>query len=255
MSTVVFVHGMFMTPRCWRGWAARFEAAGFRTRAPAWPHHEGEPAALRAKHPDPTLGKLELAEVVEHYATTIAALGDKPFLVGHSMGGLIVQLLLQRGVAAAGVAVDSAPPKGVLSLKWSFLKSNWPVISPFANKDQPYLLTLDDFRYAFAHTLSDAELRAAYDAEVVPESRRVGNGPTTSAARIDFAAPRPPLLFLAGGVDRIIPASLNRKNHAKYAPSAGVTDFHEFAGRTHYTLAQPGWEEVADHAIGWLQRR
>jgi pimeloyl-ACP methyl ester carboxylesterase len=254
MPTVAFIHGMFMTPHCWHGWIERFRGAGFTTSAPAWPLHGETPAAMRAKHPDPALGKLTLDEVVEHLAKEIQKLPEKPVLIGHSMGGLIVQLLLQKGLGTKGVAIDSAPPKGVLALKWSFFKANWAVISPFANKDQPFLPTLEQFRYAFAHTISDDELRAVYDTEVVPESRRVGNAPTTATAKIDFAAARPPLLVIAGELDHIIPAALNRKNHAAYKASAGVTDFHEFPGRTHYTLGQKGWEEVADYVLAWIKK-
>ena len=160
VPTVVFIHGMFMTPRCWDAWKQRFEQQGFKVLAPAWPLHDGEPAALRARHPDAALGRLTLAEVVDSYAKLIATLDEKPILIGHSMGGLVVQLLLQRGLAAAAVAIDSAPPKGVLSLKWSFLKSNWPVVSPFAKKDQPFLPSVEQFRYAFAHLLSPEAVRA-----------------------------------------------------------------------------------------------
>jgi pimeloyl-ACP methyl ester carboxylesterase len=250
-KTVVFVHGMYMTPTCWSAWVQRFREHGFRALAPPWPLHDAPPAALRDRHPDPALGKLTLDEVVAEMARTVEAVDEKPLLIGHSMGGLVVQLLLQRQLGVCGVAIDSAPPKGVLSFKWSFLKSNWPVVSPFANKDQPYLLTLEDFRYAFAHTLSDEALKAAYERDVVPESRRVGNGPTTAAAKIDFTAARPPLLFVAGGADRIIPASLNASNHKKYAASAGITAIKAFPGRTHYTLAQEGWESIADFVLDW----
>jgi len=253
-KTVVFIHGMYMTPSCWTGWEQRFEQAGFRVLAPAWPLHDQPPATLRGRHPDPALGRLTLEEVVAHYAKLIASLDEKPILVGHSMGGLVVQLLLQRGLGVAGVAIDSAPPKGLISLKWSFLKSNWPVINPFAHKDQPYLLTVEQFGYAFAQTLSPDQLRAAYEAQVVPDSRRVGIGPTTRAARIDFRADRPPLLFIAGGADHTIPAGLNWSNYEKYAKSPATTEYREFTGRTHYTLAQPGWEEVADFAIAWIRQ-
>jgi pimeloyl-ACP methyl ester carboxylesterase len=250
---LVFLHGMFMTPRCWSDWLPRFRAAGFDATAPAWPLHDFPPDELRRRHPEAVLGRLTLDELVTHFEKLLRAMPEKPALVGHSMGGLLVQLLLARGLATAGVAIDSAPPKGVLSLKWSFLKSNWPMISPFAPKHEPHLLTLEQFRYAFAHTLTDAELRTAYAEEVAPESRLVANGPTTPIAKIDFAAPRPPLLLVAGGADRIIPASLNRKNFRKYPPSAGVTDFHEFPGRAHYTLGQSGWQEVADYVLDWLK--
>ncbi|HUS67440.1 MAG TPA: alpha/beta hydrolase [Kofleriaceae bacterium] len=250
-KTVVFIHGMFMTPTCWSGWVQRFRERGLRALAPAWPLHDAPPQALRDKHPDPALGKLTLDEVVAEMVRTVEALDEKPILIGHSMGGLVVQLLLQKQLGVAGVAIDSAPPKGVISFKWSFIKSNWPVVSPFANKDQPYLLTPSDFRYAFAHTLPPDELKATYDREVVPESRRVGNGPTTAVAKIDFTAARPPLLFVAGELDRIIPASLNASNHKKYAASAGITEIRQFPGRTHYTLGQEGWESIADFVLDW----
>ncbi len=254
MKTVVFIHGMFMTPRCWDGWAARFAARGWRAMAPAWPHHDGAPAELRAKHPDAALGKLGLEEVVATYEAALAGV-EEPYLVGHSMGGLVVQLLLGRGRGKAGAAVHSAPPKGVLSLAWSFLKSNWPAISPFVDKAQPVMLTPEQFHYAFANALSDEDSRKAYETYAVPESRRVGNAPTTAFARIDFAAARPPLLMVAGGEDHIIPASLNRTNFARYEPSAGKTELRVFDGRCHYTLAQPGWEEVADFVADWLERQ
>jgi pimeloyl-ACP methyl ester carboxylesterase len=249
MKNVVFIHGMFMTHRCWDGWVRRFAARGWQTQAPPWPLHEDEPSVIRARHPDAALGALTLDAVVAHYAQLLEPMAEKPFLVGHSMGGLVTQLLLSKKLGAGGVAVDSAPPKGVISLKWSFLKSNWPVIT--GKKDQSFLPSLEQFRYAFAHTLPLDDVRRIYDAEVVPESRRVGNGPTTDAAKIDFAAQTWPLLFISGGDDHIIPASLNRSNFKKYPKS----ELKEFPGRVHYTLSQTGWEEVCDYAIDWLEKR
>jgi pimeloyl-ACP methyl ester carboxylesterase len=246
------IHGMFMTPGCYDGWKRRFEERGYRVITPAWPLHGRPPADMRRAHPEAALGALTLDEVVAEYERVVRALDEPPILVGHSMGGLIVQVLLSRGLGAAGVAIDSAPAKGVISFKWSFLKSNWPVISPTAPKDEPYLPTLEEFRYAFANTLSDSELRAAYDAQVVPESRRVGNAPTTPIAAIDFDRARPPLLFIAGGADHIIPASLNWSNYSRYDRSPGLIEFREFPGRSHYTLAQAGWEEVADFVLQWI---
>jgi pimeloyl-ACP methyl ester carboxylesterase len=190
--------------------------------------------------------------VLDHLDGVVRAMPEAPALVGHSMGGLLVQLLLQRGLGACGVAIDPAPPKGVFVPSWSFLRSNWPVVSPFAG-DAPYLMPFEHWVYTFAHRLPEAEARAAYDAHVVPESRNVARGPTTDVALIDFKKRRAPLLILAGSDDRIVPAALNRKNHACYAGADAITDFHEFAGRTHYLIGAPGWEEVADHAAGWIE--
>ncbi|MSP59952.1 MAG: alpha/beta hydrolase [Myxococcales bacterium] len=235
---------MFVTLACWREWVDDFAARGR-------PGRDGTVAELRGRHPDPELGKLTLGAVVARYEAVPAGMRERPALVGHSMGGLIVQLLLQRGQGSCGVAIDSAPPKGVLSLKGSFLKSNWPVLNPFVGAGEPYLMPFEHFQYTFVHTLPLAEQRAAYEAPVVPESRRVGRGTTTDAAKTDFAKPRPPLLFIAGSDDRIIPAALNQKNRARYAKEL-VTDFEQFPGRTHYIIGQPRWREVAERVAGWI---
>ena len=251
-KSVVFIHGMFMTPLCWEHWIEHFQERGYSCTAPAWPGRDKPVAALRANHPDPELGKLTLAEVVEHCANHIKALPEKPILIGHSMGGLVVQLLLQRGIAAAGVAIDPAPPFSVFTAKWSFLKSNWPMINPLVSQFQPHLMSFEAFQYAFVNTLPIAEQRAAYDRYVVPESRRVPRQSLTGVARIDSAKQHPPLLLTAGSDDHIIPASLNKSNFSKYRNSSSVTDYKEFSGRVHFVIGQKGWEEVADYILRWL---
>ena len=251
--TVVFIHGMFMTPLCWERFETRFQAAGYRTLAPAWPEHEAAIEAQRQHHPDRRLAALTLGQVVDHYRKLLRDLPDPPILVGHSMGGLVVQLLLQEGLGAAGVAIDSAPPKGLISLRYSFLKSNWPAISPSASLEDPIVLSFADFQYAFVNGLPLEEQRAAFDRHVVPESRRVGKGPSTADAAIDFSRPRAPLLLISGGEDHIIPPSLNRDNFKRYAKTPAITDLREFPGRTHWIIAQQGWEEVADFALAWIR--
>ncbi len=249
---VVFVHGMFMTPASWDGWRAWFEARGYETVAPAWPGREKPPAELRAD-PDPILRELTLPDVVAVYRAELERLGDRPkVLVGHSMGGLVVQLLLAEGLADAGVAIDSAPPKGVSSARWSFLKSNAAVLAPSKAPVNP---SLRQFRYAWAHTLPDDEVARIYETYVVPESRRVGKGPTTSAARIDFDHDRPPLLLVAGEEDHIIPASLVRKTAERYAKGPAPTELVAFEGRVHWIVGQDGWEEVAERVEAWLAAR
>ncbi|HEV3018764.1 MAG TPA: alpha/beta hydrolase [Burkholderiaceae bacterium] len=250
--SVVFAHGMFVTPLCWEHWLTRYQALGHRVHAPPWPGRDEPVPALRAKHPDPELGQLSLQDVTNWYAQYIATLKSEPVLIGHSMGGLVVQLLLERGLGIAGIAIDSAPPLGVFALSWPFLKSNWPTINPFISKHTPYWMPFEQFQYTFVHTLPVDEQRAAYDRYVVPESRWVARGPISPAARIDFSARRPPLLLIAGVEDHIIPAALNARNCIQYERRAGVTDYREFPERTHFIIGQPGWEEVADYALSWL---
>lgn len=250
--TVLFIHGMFMTPLCWSEWERFFQQRGYRTLAPAWPEHDAPVAEQRRRHPDAKLAALTLADVVARYRAIIHGLDEPPILVGHSMGGLVVQILLDEGLGAAGIAIDSAPPNGTISLRYSFLKSNWPVISPSAKLDEPIAMSLDDFRYAFVNGLPPDVQRAAYEKYVVPESRRVGKGPTTDTAKLDLACSRPPLLLVAGGDDHIIPASLNRSNFERYERTPAITDLREFPGRTHWTIAQEGWQSVAQYVIDWL---
>ena len=250
-KTILLIHGMFMNPLCWENWIPYYESKGYRVMAPAWPGRDKSVEELRKAHPDPELAKLKLGNIVEHIAGVITGLEEKPAVIGHSMGGLVVQLLLQRDVVVAGVAIDPAPPAGVFTTEWSFIKSNFPAINPFL-LNRPVMMTFEHFQYAFANTLPLEEQRAAYNRYLVPESRGVPTSSLGAAGRVDFARPRRPLLITAGQKDHIIPASLSRANFAKYkGPS--VTDFIEFANRDHFLIGARGWEEVADYSLAWLE--
>ncbi|HEU4719160.1 MAG TPA: alpha/beta hydrolase [Bacteroidia bacterium] len=252
-KTILFIHGMFMNSSCWDDWMRFFSGKGYSCLAPSWPGHEGSVKELREKHPSASLEKLTLGDVVRFFEEKINGLPGKPVLIGHSMGGLAVQLLLNRGLASAGIAVDPAPPKGVFSFKWSFLKSNLPVVNPLKG-NRPDLMSLKRFRYAFVNGMSESEQENAWTRYVVPESRNVPRSSTKNDGKADFRKAHDPLLIIAGGNDHIIPPSLNRKNFEKYKAVGSVTEFKEFPGRNHFTIGQPGWEEVADFCEKWINR-
>jgi pimeloyl-ACP methyl ester carboxylesterase len=251
-KTIIFIHGMFMTSLCWENWLPYFKTRGYTVSAPNWPGRDRPVPALRSSHPDPQLGKLTLTDVVEHHAGLIQKMDEKPIVIGHSMGGLVTQLLVQRNLAAAGVAIHSAPPAGVFNLSWSFLRANWPMINPLVSSSEPRRMSLEDFQYAFVNGLPPEEQRVDYERYVVPESRRVPRQSLTGAGRIDFSKPHAPLLLIAGTADHIIPAGLNRANFQKYGASPSPTDLKEFPGRVHFTLGQKHWENVADAIEEWL---
>jgi pimeloyl-ACP methyl ester carboxylesterase len=239
-----------MNNLCWEQWIEYFQNRGYKCLAPAWPGRNQPTSELR-RHPDTKLGELTLGAVVNQFISIVKTLDEKPIMVGHSLGGLIVQLLLQKNLAIAGVAIDSAPPMGIISTKWAFLKSNWPHISPFVPLSKPIAMTFKRFQYTFVNSMTLVEQQNAFERYVVPESRRV---PAEALiAKIDFNKPRPPLLFIAGGTDHLIPASLNRTNYVRYNNSLSETDYKEFPGRVHFTIGQRGWEEVADYVISWLK--
>jgi pimeloyl-ACP methyl ester carboxylesterase len=255
-DTIVLIHGLWMTPRCWEHWVARYTAAGYTVLAPAWPGLSGEVEALSA---DPTpLTTLSITTIVDHYERIIRDLDRPPMIMGHSFGGTFVQMLLHRGLGAAGVAINSATVKGVLRLPLSTVRATVPVLRNPANRHRAVPLTPEQFRYAFTNTMTAAESREAYERYHVPAAGGVlfegalANLNPRSVTKVDFANPnRAPLLFVAGGADRVIPPAVNKENARRYRRSSALTAYREFPGRSHFTIGQPGWEEVADYALSW----
>lgn len=251
-KTIVFIHGLFQNPKSWTKWKAWFEAKGYTCYAPAYPYHDGEPADLR-KDIDPRLRSLTFQDVVDSLSGFIDSLPEKPILIGHSMGGLLVQKLIAMNKGVAGICIDTAPPKGIFSFKWSFLKANLPTINPLKG-NSVCVPDVKWFHYAFCNTLTREQTQREYDQYVVPESRNIPRTSTGRQGKIDFSKPHPPLLFIAGEKDHIIPSSLNKKNAVAYKDKSGKTDFKEFEGRTHYICGQQNWEEVAGYIESWLRR-
>lgn len=249
--TVLLVHGMFVTPRCWDPWVPYLESRGYRVLRPAWPGHEAPPAQARAAHPDPELAALDLEGVVAHYRRIIEELDEPPILIGHSMGGLVVQILLSEGYGAAGVAIDAAPPKGVFTLSFAFLKSNGRVLR--GDLDDPLDITPEQFGYMFTNTYPPERQREIWEAHARPESRRVGRGATTDAARIDFRRSRAPLLLLGGERDHTIPPVIGRKTWRRYRKAPAITEYREIAGADHWLIGGDLWQQVADVSLEWVE--
>src|SRR6201996_3139321 len=245
--TIVFIHGLFVNPKSWTHWKARFEAQGYTCHTPANPYHEGEPKELRENF-NPLLGKVTLEDEVNNIAALIDTLPEKPILIGHSLGGLAVQKLLSMNKGVAGICIDGVPPKGIFTLQWSFWESNFPVIN-LLKGDSVFEPNKEWFHYAFAHLMPREESDKVFDELVVPESRNVPRGSLTDFAAIDFEAPHQPLLFIAGEKDHIVPAPLNLENFHAYQDTSSVKEYVEFPGRTHYICGMPGWEEVADFVL------
>jgi len=250
--TIVFIHGLFVNPKSWAHWKTRFEQFGFVCHTPANPYHAGDPRELR-EHINPLLGKVTLEDEVNNIAGLIDSLPEKPILIGHSLGGFVVQKLLSMNKGVAGICIDGVPPKGIFTLKWSFWESNFPVINYFKG-DSVFEPNKEWFHYAFAHLMTRENSDRVFDELVVPESRNVPRGTLADYAAIDFNAPHSPLLFIAGEMDHIVPAALNLENFHAYKDAGSIKEYIEFQGRTHFICGMPGWEEVADFVRDWLER-
>ncbi len=253
-KTIVFVHGAWVTALCWEKFSRYFEGKGFKCIAPNWPYKDKP--VQEQQNPDPRLATLGVREIVDHYEKIIRV-EDKPLLVGHSFGGLFVQMLLDRGLGSGGVAIDPAPPKGVLPFGYpSTLRSNlWILLIPGGWR-KVIRQSFKDFQYAFVNMLPEAEQKAIYERYVVPETGRIFFQSATAtfhdATKVNFRnKQRAPLLIIAGGADNNVTAGLNRDNFNRYKGSTAKTDFKVFEGRCHWTIAQPGWEEVADYILDW----
>lgn len=256
-DTIVLIHGLWMTPRSWEHWAARYTDRGYRVLTPAYPGLEVEVEALRLD-PSP-IAALTMPDTVKHYEDVIGGLDRPPILMGHSQGGVLVQILLDRGLGAAGVAIDSVPAEGINVVPFSQVRASFPVLSNPANRHKAVPLTPEQFHYAFTNTLTEEELAAAYERYYVPAPGRfIWDGvlanftPGHQDAYVNFRNDdRAPLLFIAGGEDHLMPPSVNKSNADHYRELSAVTDYHELPGRSHFTVGQPGWEAVADYALRW----
>jgi alpha-beta hydrolase superfamily lysophospholipase len=258
-GTVVLVHGLWLTSRSWEHWADRYTTAGYRVLAPEWPGMDADVEDLRE---DPsTMNGLGVREVADHYERFLRTLDTKPILVGHSFGGLVVQILLDRGLGSAGVALHPAPPKGVLRLPISALRSAFPVLRNPANRKRTVGLTPKQWHFSFTNTLGEEESRAAYARYHVPAPGRplfqaaTANLVPGAATKVNYRnGGRAPLLLVTGGADNTVPPAMTRENLVRYRRSGAVTELKEYPGRSHFTAGSPGWEEVADFVLTWAAR-
>ncbi|WP_181789981.1 alpha/beta hydrolase [Streptomyces phytophilus] len=259
-DTVVLVHGLWTTPLSWEHWVTRYEQRGLKVLTPGYPGIGPGEDGVEALRRDPSpLAGLGLREVFDHLVEVVAALDTKPLLIGHSFGGTFVQLLLDAGYGAIGVSIDGAPVKGVRALPFSEIRAMFPVLRNPANKNRAVPITEKEFHYAFTNNLSEEESKAVYDRYAVPVSGRIlfqgGFAAVTphAATAYDFAnGHRAPLLFIAGGKDRILPAAVQHENYRKNAKhSRAVTAYLKFPDRSHWTCGEDGWEDVADFALDW----
>lgn len=250
-KTIMLIHGAWLTGGAWDKFRARYEAQGFTVLTPNWPNLEGSVAEINA-NPSPRLKHTGLKRIVDHFEGLIRALPEAPILMGHSFGGLIVQLLLDRGVGAAGVAIDPGAPFGVIAHPQAVITS-LKVFTPLNAWNRIFRMSFNGFKTGFANKLPAGQQRAEYEAQIVPTPGRIfWQAVLGMHATVNWKNPRrAPLLLIAGEFDKTVPSPMVRQNYNLARKNPAPTAFHEFKGRSHYLCAEPDWEEVADYALGW----
>jgi pimeloyl-ACP methyl ester carboxylesterase len=254
-DTIVLVHGFWMTPRSWEHWIARYEAAGYRVLAPAYPGFEVEVEALNA---DPTpIVDVTVPQVIERYESVIRELDKPPIIIGHSAGGAFTQILLDHGCGGAGVALNSAPTEGVPVAPLSQLRSTFPVLKNPANRHRAVGFTHEQFHYAFTNGVDEELSRTLYERYAIPANGGIlwnsvlaNVQPGHQDTWVDYKNDdRAPLLFVSGTEDHIMPPAVQRSN-LKHYKSDTVTEITEFEG-PHFMVGLDGWEAIADHVLAW----
>jgi pimeloyl-ACP methyl ester carboxylesterase len=249
-DTILLIHGLHLTPLVWESWVHRYTAAGYRVLTPPWPGLEVGVAALR-DDPAP-LAEQTVTGIVDHYARIIADLDRPPIIVGHCFGGTFMQLLVDRGLGAAGIGLGSAPPRGVVRLPWSTFRAHLPAL-----RRRPVMPTPGQLRYTLTNTMPEDESAAVYRRHAVPPAprivfdRAVADLTPGSPYTVSFGRTRAPLLFVAGGADHQSPPSLVKANARRYDRA----DYVEFPGRCHFSLGQEGWTEIADTVLAWAREQ
>jgi pimeloyl-ACP methyl ester carboxylesterase len=258
-TPVVFVHGLWLLPSSWDRWADVFEQAGYAAVTPSWPDDPETIDEARA-HPEVFAGKT-LGQVADHVAEVIEALTKKPAVMGHSTGGLLAQMIADRTLSAATVAIDPGPFRGVLPLPVSALRSAAPVLRNPLNRNRAVALTLGQFKYGWANALSDDEAKELYASYHVAtpgvalmQMANANLNPRTEA-KLDPANPnRGPLLIIEGEKDHTVPWAIANASYKRQRHNPAVTEITKVPNRGHSLTIDSGWREVADTALRFVQR-
>lgn len=250
-KTILLIHGAWLNSASWAGFKARYEARGYTVVAPDWPYDDRTPAELRS-HPRAELAHVGQVDIFDHYDAIIRGLPEAPILIGHSMGGVAVQHLLDRGLGVAGVAINPAPTPGV-PLGPHAIVSAQPVLLDLFSWKKSKVMSRKFFAERFAQTAPRDRVTELYDAYIVPTPGKVyWDGVTGASGRITWKNPnRAPLLLIAGEIDLIADAGMVRKIYKKQKLAPSRTELLSFPGRSHWNCMDEGWEAVADAALDW----
>jgi non-heme chloroperoxidase len=258
-APVVFIHGLWLLPSSWDRWVTLFEDAGYVALTPDWPD---DPATIAAARAEPeVLAKKTLKEVADHTAQIIAALDEKPAVIGHSTGGLLAQMLAGEGLSAATVAIDPGVFRGVLPLPGSVLKGVGPFLANPLTRGRAITLTFDQFKYGWANALDEKEAKELYDSFHVAGSGvslvQMGNAnlnPWTQAKVNTKSPDRGPLLIIDGEKDHTVPWAIANAAYKRQRRNPGVTEIVKMPNRGHSLTIDHGWREVAQTALDFVKR-
>ncbi|WP_242412110.1 alpha/beta hydrolase [Flavobacterium sp. Root186] len=253
-KTIVFISGAFVSHFYWEEWLSFFENKGYKVVAPPWIHKNDSVKNLRDKSPCVKIGSIRLFDLLCYYTEIIEKLPERPILVGHSYGGLLVQLLVQQDLAEAGICINPFPPKGFTTLKLSFYEIILRFSCVIFSSKKTFLLPFENWKNTFFNTVSSQKQKMEYDKYIILESKRALRNLFSKNAKINFRRKHVPLLFISSSEDQIIPPKLVYRNFKKHKNLYSITCYKEFKNRNHFIILQPKWEETAEFISKWIEK-
>ena len=259
-TPVVFIHGLWLLPSSWNNWVDFFEENGYAGVTPDWPD---DPETVEVARAEPeVLAKKTLKQIADHTSEVIGGLQQKPAVMGHSTGGLLAQIIADRGLSAVTVAIDPGPFRGVLPLPVSTLRVSAPIIRNPLNRGKAITLTFDQFKYGWTNAIDDEdEARRLYDeyhvagpAVALMQMANANVNPWTEA-KLDPKNPdRGPLLIIDGEKDHTVPWAIANAAYKRQKRNEAVTEIKQIPNRGHSLTIDRGWREVAQTALDFAKR-
>lgn len=251
--TVVLVHGMWSRGSAWTPLRRRLEAAGCIVHAPTLPLHDVDPS----RPPPPGLGRVSVGRYVDALARVVGQLETRPILIGHSLGGLLVQKLAERGLGSALVLLSTAPmlQANLDGLTLAALRTLSPMLMRPRGWSRPHRPSRRTARWGILNGLDEPTARAIHR-DLVYESGRVlfevafGVLGRFSDVRVHPERIEGPVLVLCGAEDRICPVQVSRKTAALYGERASL---QEMEGAGHYVLEGPALDIVAPAIVEFVK--
>jgi pimeloyl-ACP methyl ester carboxylesterase len=249
---LIMIHGMCVSAWCWDKFREYYEKKDYDSLTPILRFHDMPPE----RSPDQRLGSISLLDYVEDMQKELLQLPEKPIIIGHSMGGLIGQILAERQLVKALILLTPASPSGYLNFYPSQLKTFLSVQKKWGYWHKPWRFTFNETAYGILNLLPPAQQREIYQKFVFESGRALAEiafwfFDTNRSARVDESKVNCPVLVIGAANDRITPVAVTRKIAFKYRH---VATYQQFNSNAHWVMGEPGWEKIAGFIHDWLDK-
>lgn len=252
MSDIIFmIHGMWSGGWYWENYVRFFESQGYRCVTPTLLYHDVKPD----EEPDSRLGSTSILDYAENLERKIFEL-DSPILMGHSMGGLLAQILAARGLAEALVLLAPAPPRGINALAFSVVRCFMRPLFRHGFWRKHHRISFKKSVYGILHLMHPDDQKAIYEKMVFESGRAAAEigmwwADSGRATEVDETMVTCPVMLIAGKKDRIVPEKVVRKVAKKYG---ALNNYRVFENNAHWLIGEPGWKEIAKYISDWLKK-